>query len=69
MEYEELKKQVNTKTFAKYINNLKEQGCIEVHEEFTSKVKEKYVRAVYLRSLGKKWFMILKQTRLRILSI
>ncbi|ABN51802.1 MAG TPA: primosomal protein N' [Hungateiclostridium thermocellum] len=48
MEYEELKKQVNTKTFAKYINNLKEQGCIEVHEEFTSKVKEKYVRAVYL---------------------
>ncbi|HOM01706.1 MAG TPA: primosomal protein N' [Acetivibrio sp.] len=48
MEYEELKNEVNTKTFAKYINSLREQGCIEVCEEFTSKVREKRIRVVYL---------------------
>ncbi|ODM25604.1 primosomal protein N' [Acetivibrio mesophilus] len=48
MEYEELKKQVNERTFAKYINSLVEQGCIEVHEEFSSKVREKRIRVVYL---------------------
>lgn len=48
MEYEELKKQVNAKTFAKHINSLVKQGCIEIHEEFTSKVKEKHIRVVYL---------------------
>ena len=37
MEYEELKNEVNTKTFAKYINSLREQGCIEVCEELPPK--------------------------------
>lgn len=48
MEYEELKNQVNVRTFAKYINSLSEQGCIEVYEEFNAKVREKRIRVVYL---------------------
>lgn len=48
MEFEELKNSVNIKTITKHIDSLLDMGYIDVFEEFTTRVREKQIRVVYL---------------------
>ncbi|TYQ15630.1 UNVERIFIED_CONTAM: replication restart DNA helicase PriA [Acetivibrio alkalicellulosi] len=48
LEYEELKREINVKTFSKHINSLIESGVVDVFEEFIAKINKKHVKVVYL---------------------
>jgi len=48
-EYDELKESSGVRGFSKYINALEEQGIIKTYEEYSSRVREKTVRAAYLK--------------------
>ncbi|NJD04757.1 MAG: DEAD/DEAH box helicase, partial [Ruminiclostridium sp.] len=48
LDYEELKRLSGIKSFSTHIRSLENSGTISISEEFTSAVKEKYVRVAYL---------------------
>lgn len=47
-EYEELRDKTGIKNLSTYIKKLKEDGIVSVHEKFSTRVREKYVRAACL---------------------
>ena len=48
LDYEELKRLSGIKSFSRHIKNLEDSGIISINEEFTTAVKEKYVRVAFL---------------------
>ncbi|OGO80593.1 MAG: primosomal protein N' [Clostridiales bacterium GWC2_40_7] len=48
LDYEELKRISGVKSFSRHIRNLEDSGIIGISEEFTTAVKEKYVRVAFL---------------------
>ena len=47
-EYEELRKKSGARSFAKHIRVLEESGLVSIFEEYSTRVREKYVRVAYL---------------------
>lgn len=47
-EYNELQSRTGIKGFSKYLKDLEKAGVISVHEEFSSRIREKTVRVAYL---------------------
>lgn len=47
-EFEDLKNKSGLKSFSKHIKTLEESGLISIFEEYTTRVKEKYIRVAYL---------------------
>lgn len=48
MDYEELKSLTKAKVLSKHLESLAQEGYIEVIEQFTARVREKQIKAVYL---------------------
>ena len=48
LDYDELKRLSGIKSFSRHIKHLEDAGMISISEEFTTAVKEKYVRVAYL---------------------
>jgi primosomal protein N' (replication factor Y) len=46
-ELKDLKNKVDVKSFQRYINTLKSKGVISIREEYTARVKEKFIRVAY----------------------
>jgi primosomal protein N' (replication factor Y) len=46
-ELTELKNKVNLKSFQSSINSLEKKGVISIHERYTTRVKEKFIKAIY----------------------
>lgn len=64
-EFNELKEKTGIRLFNKYISMLENEGVICINEEYSAKVKEKYVRAAYLAMPREEIINVIENNRLK----